>query len=66
MLEQNSNNLKRIPNEAKQTIHAMYMHDSEYVMDCTTAFTSIPNTFNKLLLQSDFHSSYTQSKYNGK
>ena len=36
MLEYNSNKLIRIANEAKQRVHAIYMHDSDYVMTCTT------------------------------
>ena len=46
--------------------NAVDIHDSDYVMNCTTAITSISNTLKKLLLQSDFHSSYIQTKYNGK
>ena len=51
MLECNSNNLKIIVNKSKQIIHAKDMHDSEYVLNCTTAVPSISNTLNKLLLQ---------------
>ena len=56
----------RIVNEAKQIIDAMDMHDSDYVVICTTAIPSIPNTLKKLLLHSDLHSSYIQTKHNGK
>ena len=45
-------------------IHAMDMHDSEYVMTCTTTINSISNTLKKLLLQYDLHSSYNKTKYN--
>ena len=38
------------------------MHDSDYVMTCTTAIPSISNTLNKLLLNYDLHSSYNQTK----
>ena len=41
------------------------MHDSDYVMTCTTAIVSISNTLKKLLLQYDLHSSYNQTKYIG-
>ena len=41
------------------------MHDSDYIMTCTTAILSIPNTLNKLLLQYNLHSSYNQTKYIG-
>ena len=41
------------------------MHDSDYIMTCTTAIPSISNTLKKLLLQYNFHSSYNQTKYIG-
>ena len=66
MLEQNSNNLMRISNKAKQTIHAMDIHDSEYVMTCTTKINSISNIFKNLLLRSDLNSFYIKTIYNDK
>ena len=65
MLEKNSNNSNIIANEAKPIIHAMGMHDSDYVMTCTTAITSISNKLKKLLLHYDLHSSYNRTKYIG-
>ena len=65
MLERNKK-FMRIENESKQAIHAMDTHDSEYVMTCTTAINSISNTLKKLLVQSDLHSSYIKTRYNGK
>ena len=65
VLEQNPNDLKIISNEAKQIINAMYMHDSDYVMNCTTAITSISNTLKNVLLRYNLHSLYNQTKYNG-
>ena len=41
MLKLNSKNLMRIVNEAKQRIYEMHMHDSDYVMTCTTELPSI-------------------------
>ena len=41
------------------------MHDSDYVMNCTTEMPSISNTLKKLLLHYDFYSSYNQEKYIG-
>ena len=41
------------------------MHDSDYVMTCTTAIPSISKTLKKLLLQYDLYSSYNQTKYIG-
>ena len=66
ILERNPNNLKKIPNLAKQKIHAEEAHDSDYVMTFITTTISISNTLNKLWLQSSLHSSYIQTKYNGK
>ena len=45
----NSNNSNIIANEAKPIIHAMRMHDSDYVMTCTTAINSISNTLKKVV-----------------
>ena len=50
VLERNSNISEIISNEAKQIIHAMDMHDSDYVMTCTAEIPSISNTLKKLLL----------------
>ena len=41
ILEYNSNNLKKIPNIAKQRIHVEEKHDSDYVMTCITTITYI-------------------------
>ena len=35
-IEHNSKNLSSVTNEAKQRIHAIDMHDSDYVMSCYT------------------------------
>ena len=66
MLEHNSMKLTRVANESKQITNATDMHDSKYVMTCNTAITSISNTLKKLLLQSNFHSSYIETIFNGK
>ena len=66
MLEHNSMKLTRVANESKQRTNATDMHDSKYVMTCNTAITSISNTLKKLLLQSNFHSSYIETIFNGK
>ena len=62
MLERNSKNLMRIANEEKQIVHAMNMHNSEYVMICAMENNYISNTLKKLLLQSNLHSSYISYK----
>ena len=41
------------------------MHDSDYVMTCTTPSPSISSMLKKLLLQYNLHSSYNQTKYIG-
>ena len=41
------------------------MHDSDYVMTCTTKILSISNMLKTLLLQYNFHSSYNQNIYIG-
>ena len=51
ILEHNSNNLLIITDEAKQIIHEMDKHDSDYVMTYTTAITSIPNTLKEFWIQ---------------
>ena len=53
-------------NEAKQIIHAMDMHDSDYITTCTMEITSTSNTRKQLFLQSDLHSSSITTIYNGK
>ena len=53
MLERNSNKLTRIANEAKQIIHAIDMHDSDYVMNCINTIPSISSSLKKFLVQSD-------------
>ena len=64
VLECNSKNLKIIANEEKK-LNTMDMHDSDYVMTCTSAITSISSTLKKFLLQNSLHSSYSQTKYIG-
>ena len=44
----------------------MYIHDSEYVMTCTTTIPYISNTIKKLWIQLDFHSSYIKTMYSYK
>ena len=41
------------------------MHDSDYVMTCTTEIPSIQNMLKKLLLQYYLHSLYNKTKYIG-
>ena len=66
ILERNSTHFKKIPNLAKQRIHAEETHDSDYFMTCNTTISYIPNILKKFWLQSSLNSSYTQTKYNGR
>ena len=66
ILECYSNKLSRIENKSKQRIHDIDMHDSDYIMTCTTWITSISNTLKNLCIQSDLYSYYIQTIYNGK
>ena len=66
ILECNSNNLKKIPNLAKQMIHAEETHHSAYVMTFNTTIPFISNTLKKFLLRSSLNSYYIQTKYNDK
>ena len=59
-------NLFRIVNEARRKIHEMDMHDSDYVMTCTTEILFISNNLNKLWIYSDLHSYYIQTRYTSK
>ena len=64
ILESNSNKLFIISNEAKQRVHIMDMHNSDYVMTFNTAIISISKTLQKFWIQSYFHSYYIQTIYN--
>ena len=55
-MEHNSKTLKMIPNEAKQIIHPMNIHDSDYGMICNTIIPPISNKVKKLLLKLELHS----------
>ena len=47
ILEHNSKNLTSVPNEAKQRIHDIDMHNSDYLIACYTEITSIEKIRNK-------------------
>ena len=47
-------------------IHSMYMHDSEYVIICTIAVSSISHTLNNFWILSYLHSYYIQTIYTDK
>ena len=56
----------KIPNEVKQIIHTKETDNSNYVMTCIKKNPPTSNTFKKLLLHKNLHSSYIQTKYNDK
>ena len=66
ILECNTNNLAKLPNEVKQIIHAEETYNSDYVMACIKTIPSTSNTPKKLLLHKCLHSSYIKTKYNDK
>ena len=47
IIEHNYNNLSSVPNEVKQKIHAIDIHDLYCVIACYTAITSIKKTINR-------------------
>ena len=66
IIEHNSKKLRSEPNEEKQRIHAINMHQSYFVMDCYVETSSLANTINKLHIQSDLHSGYIHNLYHDK
>ena len=50
ILECDTNNLEKLPNEVKQIIHAEETDNSDYVMTCINTIPSKSNTLKKLLL----------------
>ena len=61
ILEYNTNNLAKLPNEVKQIIHAEETDNSDYVMTCINTIPSTSNSLKKLLLHKSLHSSYIQT-----
>ena len=62
ILEYNLNNLEKLPNELKQTIHAEETDNSDYVVTFINTITVTIDTLKKLLLHESLHSSYIQTK----
>ena len=50
ILECNTNNLEKLPNEVKQIIHAEETDNSYYVITCINKIPYTSNTLKKLLL----------------
>ena len=66
ILEHNSTELSIVPNEVKQIMHAIDMHDSEYVMSCYTSITYVANTVKKLHIMSDLNYGHIHNFYRDK
>ena len=66
ILEHNSKNLSIVPNEAKQIINAINMHDSDFVMAFYTSINSVENTINKFHIVSDLNFGYIHNFYHDK
>ena len=58
LLECNTNNLSKIPNEVEDRIHAEETENSGKVMTCTNTIPSTSNTLKNLAVNKSFHSSY--------
>ena len=58
ILECNTNNFVKLPNEVKDRINAEEIDNSEKVMKCTTTITSTSNTLENLAVNKSFHESY--------
>ena len=66
ILAHNPKNLSIVPNEVKQIMHAIDMHDSEYVMSCYTSITYVANTVKKLHIMSDLNYGHIHNFYHDK
>ena len=62
ILEFNTNDLAKLPNEVKQRIHAEETDNLDYVMICINTIPSTSSTIKKLLLNKILHHSYIQIK----
>ena len=60
ILEYNDNNLEKLPNDVKQSIHAEETDDSDKVMTCINKIPSTSNTLKNLVVNKSLHSSYIQ------
>ena len=65
-LKCNTNNLAKLPNEAKDRIHAEDTENSLKFMTCTTTISSTSNTLKNLAVNNFFYSSYIQIESNDK
>ena len=66
ILECNTNNLEKLPNEVKQRTHAEETDKSDYVITCINKIPSKSNTLEDFLLNKSSHYSYIQTEFNEK
>ena len=57
-------NLKRLPSLVNDRVGAEVTINSDKVMLCYTTIPSTSNTLNNLLVNSNYHSSYTNQEFN--
>ena len=66
ILECNTNNFVKLPNQVKQIIHAEEAYNLDYVMTCINTIPSTSNTLKNLILNKILYSSYIQTEFNEK
>ena len=57
---------KRLPSQVKERVGAEVTVNSEKAMLCYTTIPSTSNTLKNLLVNSNYHSSYTNQEFNDK
>ena len=66
ILECNTNNFVKLPNQVKQIIRAEEAYNLDYVMTCINTIPSTSNTLKNLILNKILYSSYIQTEFNEK
>ena len=66
ILEHGSKQLSSVLNDVKLVIQAIDKDNIDYVMECTTEFSSVANIIRKLYIQSPLHYVYQQKHYHDK
>ena len=61
IMECNTNNLAKLPNDVKTIIHAEETYNSDKVMTCIIKIPSTSNTLNNLVVNKSLHSSYIKT-----
>ena len=55
IIKHKSKHLINVPNDVRLIIHAIYKQKPGFLMECSTAISSVANTIDKLHIQSDLH-----------